>query len=317
MIDLTNKRVVVTGSEGFFGSFIVRNLIKRGADVVAVPSNNIDLTNIDQTINFFIKKSPDYCIHAAGFNGGIQYNLNYPARILQANTVMGLNVHEACRITEVKKVVSIMSSCAYPDTGMELLNEKDFWNGPPNKTIKSHGIAKRILQAACESYKKQYNLNAVTVCVTNLYGEYDTFNLERTKVVGALIRKVFDAKLGKTDFVECLGTGKPMREFMYARDAAEGVVQALEKYEDSFEPLNIGTGNEISIKELIEKIVSIAEFEGEVRWDTSKPDGQMKKLLDVTKMKQILDLEPVSIDEGLTRTINWYSNHKTIADSRK
>jgi GDP-L-fucose synthase len=316
MIDLQYKKVIVTGSEGFFGSYIFRNLTKRGVNAVAVPSGTVDLTNIDQTINFFINQNADYCIHAAGFNGGISYNIDFPARILQANTVMGLNVHEACRVTEIKKVVSIMSSCAYPDTGMEILNEKDFWNGPPNPTIKYHGLAKRMLQAASEAYKKQFNLNAVTTCVTNLYGEYDTFNVKRTKVVGALIRKVFDAKIEGVDHMECWGTGKPLREFMHASDAAEGVIQALEKYEDSFEPINIGTGNEISIKDLIEKIVDIAEFDGEVRWDTSKPDGQMKKLLDVSKMKEILDVEPISIDEGLRRTMHWYSNHKSIADSR-
>ena len=272
---------------------------------------------LQNVIEYFTSVEPDYCIHCAGYNGGIQFNLANPAHILYTNTVMGLNVYEACRIAEVKKLVSIMSSCAYPDTGMEVLNEKDFWNGPPNPTIKSHGIAKRILQVAAESYKKQHNLNAVTVCVTNLYGEFDTFNLERTKVVGALIRKVVESKINDSPFVQCLGTGKPKREFMYVRDAAEAISQSLEKYDDSFETLNIGTGKEITIKSLIEKIVKHVDYDGQISWDTSRPDGQMKKLLDTTKMQKILDLKTTDIDEGLQKTIAWYMNHKVIADGRK
>ena len=257
MIDLSGKTVVLTGSEGFFGSHIYRSLLDKGANIVSVPHSKLDLMALQNVIDFFVNVEPDYCIHCAGYNGGIQFNLANPAHILYTNTVMGLNIYEACRITETKKLVSIMSSCAYPDTGMEVLNEKDFWNGPPNSTIKSHGIAKRVLQAAAESYKKQHGLNAVTVCVTNLYGEFDTFNLERTKVVGALIRKVVESKLNDSPFVQCLGTGKPKREFMYVRDAAEAVTQALSKYDDSFETLNIGTGQEITIKDLIEKIHNV------------------------------------------------------------
>jgi nucleoside-diphosphate-sugar epimerase len=317
MIDLTDKIIVLTGGEGFFGSFIYRALMSRKAKVVVVPHSKLDLMILQDVVDFFVEAEPDYCIHCAGYNGGIQFNIANSAHILYTNTVMGLNIYEACRVAEVKKLVSIMSSCAYPDTGMEILNEKDFWNGPPNSTIKSHGIAKRILQCAAEAYKKQHDLNAVTVCVTNLYGEFDTFNLDRTKVVGALIRKVVESKIEDKPFVQCLGTGKPKREFMYVRDGAEGVVQALEKYEDSFETLNIGTGTEITIKDLIEKIVKCVGYEGKISWDTSRPDGQMKKLLDTTKMQDILDLDITEIDDGLERTISWYMNHKVIADGRK
>ena len=317
MINLSGKRVILTGGEGFFGSHIYRSLLDRGANVISVAHDRLDLMLLQNVIEYYTSVEPDYCIHCAGYNGGIQFNLANPAHILYTNTVMGLNVYEACRIAEVKKLVSIMSSCAYPDTGMEVLNEKDFWNGPPNPTIKSHGIAKRILQVAAESYKKQHNLNAVTVCVTNLYGEFGTFNLERTKVVGALIRKVVESKINDSPFVQCLGTGKPKREFMYVRDAAEAISQSLEKYDDSFETLNIGTGKEITIKSLIEKIVKHVDYDGQISWDTSRPDGQMKKLLDTTKMQKILDLKTTDIDEGLQKTIAWYMNHKVIADGKK
>jgi GDP-L-fucose synthase len=317
MIDLKDKRVVLTGGEGFFGSFIYRTLSARGAKTIVVPHSKLDLMNLENVLDFFAEAEPDYCIHCAGYNGGIQFNLANPAHILYTNTVMGLNIYEACRVAEVKKLLSIMSSCAYPDTGMEILNEKDFWNGPPNPTIKTHGLAKRILQAGAEAYKNQHGLNAVTVCVTNLYGEFDTFNLDRTKVVGALIRKVVEAKLENKAFVQCFGTGKPKREFMYVRDGAEAVVQALEKYDDSFETLNIGTGKEITIKELVEKIVGHVGYDGQISWDTERPDGQMKKLLDTEKMNKILDVKTTDINDGLEQTVMWYMNHKIIADGRK
>ena len=210
-----------------------------------------------------------------------------------------------------------MTSCAYPDTGMDLLKEETFWNGLPNKTIRAHGIAKRILQVASEAYNDQYELDAATVCVTNLYGPNDTFNLVRTKVVGALVRKFVEAKIEEEDTVECWGTGDPMREFMYVYDAAEAIVQALENYDDHSQPLNIGTGKDISIKELVNHIIEAVGYEGEVFWNLEKPDGQMKKLLDTTRMKEYIDIAPVEIEEGIKSTVEWYSVNKDKADAKK
>ena len=229
---------------------------------------------------------------------------------------MGLNIHNACTFSGVKKIVSIMTSCAYPDTGMEVLEEDTFWNGLPNKTIRAHGIAKRILQTASEAYKDQYELDAVTVCITNLYGPYDTFNLVRTKVVGALIRKFVEAVIEEKDTVECWGTGAPMREFMYVADAAEAVVQSLKNYNDETKPLNIGTGKDISIKELVEGIVEVTGYKGEVFWNTDKPDGQLKKLLSTGRMKEFVDLEPTDFKDGLKQTISWYTENKQEADAK-
>ena len=317
MIDLKDSKVLVTGGTGFFGKGICKALETRGVEeIIQVNSDVVNLMDIEATIMFLDSTRPDYCIHAAGYNGGIEFNRMYPADILYANTVMGLNLHHACEYMKVKKVLSIMTSCAYPDTGMELLKEKTFWNGLPNKTIRAHGIAKRTLQAAAEAYEDQYDLKSVTACVTNLYGPHDTFNLVRTKVVGALIRKFVEAVIEEEDEVECWGTGAPMREFMYVDDAGEAVVQALEKYDDSSTPLNIGTGNDISIKELVDYIVSAVEYEGDVFWNTEKPDGQMKKLLDTSRMKEIINLEPISVKDGIEKTIEWYISNKEKADAK-
>ena len=174
-----------------------------------------------------------------------------------------------------------------------------------------------MLQVAAEAYNDQYELNAATVCVTNLYGPNDTFNLVRTKVVGALVRKFVEAKIEEEEVVECWGTGAPMREFMYVYDAADAIVQALQNYDDPSQPLNIGTGKDISIKELVEYIIEAVGYEGEVFWNLEKPDGQMKKLLDTTRMKEYIAIAPVEIEEGIKSTVEWYSVNKDKADAKK
>jgi GDP-L-fucose synthase len=317
MIDIKDKKVLVTGAEGFLGRAIVNKLLEKGANPIIARHEEVNLNDLQTLIHFLSSVKPDYCIHAAGYNGGIEFNRMYPADILFSNTVMGLNLHHACEYVGVKKLISIMTSCAYPDTGMEVLKEEDFWNGLPNETIRAHGIAKRILQAASEAYNKQYELNSVAVCVTNLYGPNDTFNLVRTKVVGALIRKFVEAKTEEEEEVECWGTGDPMREFMYVDDAAEAIIQALQKYDDHSQPLNIGTGKDISIKELVEYIKKAVGYEGDVFWNTEKPDGQMKKLLSVEKMKDYIDIEPISVKDGIIKTVSWYSLNKKEANAKK
>ena len=317
MINLEGSKVLVTGGEGFLGSAVCDTLKERKAQPIVLKHSELDLLNLYGLIHYLNDAKPDYCIHCAGHNGGIEFNRMYPADILYANTVMGLNLYHACEYAQVKKTVSIMTSCAYPDTGMEVLKEETCWNGLPNKTIRGHGIAKRILQAAAEAYKEQYDFNACAVCVTNLYGPNDTFDLVRTKVVGALVRKFVEAKINEDEEVECWGTGNPKREFMYVYDAAEAIIQALEKYDDSYTPLNIGTGKEITIKQLVEYIVDKSGYTGKVKWDTEKPDGQLKKLLDTTKMKEYVDINPISVEDGIEKTIQWYINHKERADAKK
>ena len=335
MIDLSEKKVVVTGGEGFLGRAVKSVLFEREPIPIILSHDKVYLLDLDATIKFFVSQNPDYCIHCAGYNGGIEFNRMYPADILYANTVMGLNLFHACEYSQIKKMISIMTFCAYPDTGEQVLEESNFWNGQPNETIRAHGIAKRTLQAATDAYKKQYNFNSVTACVTNLYGPYDTFDLVRTKVVGALIRKFTEAHIEyledmeiakRSDVpieeidkpaVECWGTGSPKREFMYVSDAAEAIVQALEKYDDHTQPLNIGTGNDITIKELVNYIVTSLGYEGDVIWNTEKPDGQLKKLLSTERMNKIIDINPAGLSEGINKTVEWYINNKEWADSRK
>ena len=317
MIDIKDSKVLVTGGEGFLGTALCEKIIEHGATPIILRHQEVNLHDLQAVIHFLTATKPDFCIHAAGYNGGIEFNRMYPADILYSNTVMGLNLHHACEYVGVKKVLSIMTSCAYPDTGMDLLKEETFWDGLPNKTIRAHGIAKRILQVASEAYNDQYELNASTVCVTNLYGPNDTFNLVRTKVVGALIRKFFEAKIEEEETVECWGTGAAMREFMYVHDAAEAIIQALKTYDDHSQPLNIGTGKDISIKQLVEYIIKAVDYEGEVFWNTEKPDGQMKKLLDTTRMKEYIDISPVEVEEGIKQTVEWYRLNKEDADAKK
>ena len=335
MIDLSTKTVLITGGEGFLGRAVCDTVRDRNAVPVALSHEEVNLMDLNATIVYLLRTKPDYCIHCAGYNGGIEFNQMYPADILYTNTIMGLNLYHACEYTQIKKLVSVMTSCAYPDIGMEDLKEETFWNGKPNKTIRAHGIAKRILQAATEAYKKQYDFNSVSVCVTNLYGPKDTFNLIRTKVVGALIRKFVEGQIEyelekrrvaesgldldsiEKPVVECWGTGSPRREFMYVSDAAECIVQALEKYDDTDEPLNIGTGKDITIKELVSHIVNAVNYNGEIFWNEDKPDGQLTKLLNPSKMQKIIQIDPIKIEDGIQKTVDWYTNNKQEADSRK
>ena len=316
MIDLTDSKVLITGGQGFLGTALVKAVSDAGATPIVLRSEEVNILNLYDLIGFLDANKPDYVIHAAGYNGGIEFNRMYPADILYSNSIMALNIHHACEYTGVKKLINIMTSCAYPDTGMEVLKEDTFWNGLPNKTIRAHGIAKRILQAASEAYNEQYEFNSVSVCVTNLYGPHDTFNLVRTKVVGALIRKFVEAVIDENDQVECWGTGAPMREFMYVEDAAEAIVLALQNYEDNTTPLNIGTGKDISIKTLVEYIVSATGYEGEVFWNTEKSDGQMKKLLDTTKMQEIIEIDSLEVQEGIRRTVEWYIANREAANAK-
>ena len=317
MIDINGSRVLITGGEGFLGSAIAAKVKEKGGEPIILRHKEVNLHDLNATIQFLTAVQPDFCIHAAGYNGGIEFNRMYPADIFYSNTIMGLNIHHACEYLGVKKVLSIMTSCAYPDTGMDVLSEETFWNGLPNKTIRAHGIAKRTLQIAAEAYNDQYELDAVTVCVTNLYGPNDTFNLVRTKVVGALIRKFVEAVIEEENTVECWGTGAPMREFMYVDDAAEAIVQALQKYDNCSIPLNIGTGKDISIKRLVEYISKAVSYKGEVFWNTEKPDGQMKKLLDTIRMTDYVEINPIEVEEGIKQTVEWYINNKAKADAKK
>lgn len=307
--------VLVTGGAGFLGSHIVDYLKLCKAQVHVPRSKWVDLTDYKKTETYFMITRPEYVIHCAGYNGGIEFNRRFGADILHKNSAMALNIHKAAHKSGVKKIVSVITSCAYPDNGAEVIPESSLWEGLPNETIRGHGIAKRMLQACAEQYHNQYGLDAVTVALTNLMGPRDSFNLVKTKVVGAVIKKIIEAKENNT-IPEFWGTGKSRREFMYVEDASKAIVHALFKYNDHTQPLNVGIGSDMSILELVNFVVKYVGYDGEIKWLTEKGDGQMKKLLNTDRMRDLLDIELTPFEVGLAKTIEWYKKNKEEADKR-
>lgn len=310
------KKVIVTGGSGFLGSQVVEKLKTKGA-IISIPrSKKTNLVNFDQTLEYFNTVKPDVIIHGAAYYGGIWINQVYPGKIYFENLVMGANVMEAAQQIGVEKFVAIGTACSYPGYLEGDLNEKDLWNGIPHETVVNYGLTKKMMAIQGWAYKKQYNLDSIHLILTNLYGPGDSFNPERSHVVAALIRKFVEAVLENKSEVEVWGTGKPIREFLYVEDCADAILLAAEKYND-LTPLNIGTGIGTSIKELATTIKNIAEFDGKLFWNTSKPDGQMKKILDTTNMKKFLEWQPpTQVQEGLVKTIQWYRENKDIADKK-
>lgn len=310
MIDLRDKVVIVTGAASMIGRSVTRKLEERGAIVHRVLHQECDLLDYSQAKKVFDTVKPDYCIHAAGYNGNINFNKLYPSDIFYNTTVMGVNTLKACAETGVKKVVSILASCAYRSTN-DPLKECDFNDGLPDKSVEAHGLSKKALYYYSKQIHKQHDITAVCTVFNTAYGPHDSFNIDKTKVAGALIKKFVDAAASEEKEVVCWGTGKPRRELIYCDDAAEGVVQALEKYSDVDFPVNIGYNKDISILELAELISDIVKYKGKIVWDTERPDGQYRKILDSSRM-QDCDIEiekPVSLREGLEKTIHWYKNN--------
>jgi len=318
MIDISYSRLLITGSNSMLGHAIKRELmiprdedrLKRHQTTVYNTSHtHVDLTKYEACRNWFYHAQPDYVIHLATYSGNVQFNQTYPADTFFNTSQMALNVLRACQEYKVKKVVSVLSSCAIADLGDVPLKESDLWAGPPNKSIESHGFAKRVLDAYSRQLNKQYGLNAVCCILNNSFGPYDSTDLKKTKVVGALIKKFIEAKRNHRQTVECWGSGKPLREFVYCEDAAEGILQVLERYDDPNEPINITSDVEISIKDLTELIADVVGYKGEITWDTSKTDGQMRKKLDSTKMKKYLDFQITPMRDALVATVDWYERN--------
>jgi GDP-L-fucose synthase len=311
-----NKKVLVTGGAGFFGSFIVDNLIKeRGVkpENIRVPrSKEIDLIKWENCVRAVADM--DIVIHLAGKVGGIGFNKKYPATLFYDNAIMGIQVMEAAKQEGVQKFVAVGTVCAYPKITPVPFKEEDLWNGYPEETNAPYGIAKRFLLVQSQAYREQYGFNAIYLLPVNLYGPRDNFDPERSHVIPALIKKMVDAKLeGKKDVV-VWGTGKASREFLYVEDAAEGVLLATEKY-DKPDPVNLGASREITIKELVDLIAQLVGYDGKIIWDTSKPDGQPRRCLDTSKAKKEFGFEArTDFKEGLKKTIEWYM--KTYAQQQ-
>lgn len=303
---LKGKRILVTGGSGFLGRIIVEKLEKKGANVFVPRSKHYNLVDYKAVMRCFRNVMPNMVIHSAAFYGGIWLNKMQPARVYFKNLVMGANVVEMCRYWDVEKIVVVGTGCAYPDGIERLMVEEDFWDGLCHESVRSYGMAKKILQIQCEAYKKQYGLNSLHLILTNLYGEWDSYNPDRSHVAAALIRKFVEAKINNHDKVEVWGTGKPIREFLYVGDAAEGIVRATEEYDDPA-PLNIGTGIGTTIKELVDLIVRTTGFKGELVWNAEKPDGQYMKTFSIEKLKKALNWQPeTSLEAGLGKTIKWF-----------
>ncbi|MFB0554139.1 MAG: GDP-L-fucose synthase family protein [Phycisphaerae bacterium] len=307
-----NRRVVVTGGAGFLGGYITEKLQKRGCKSILVPKiEDYDLVNINDITRMYNDMKPDIVIHLAAVVGGIGANREHPGEFFYKNLMMGVQLIEQGRLRNIEKFVAIGTVCAYPKFTPVPFKEDDLWNGYPEETNAPYGLAKKMLLVQSQSYRAEYNFNSIFLLPVNLYGPGDNFNPASSHVIPALIKKCVDAIDIGADYIDCWGTGSASREFIYVADAAEGILLATEHYNGP-EPVNIGAGFEITIKELAEKIVELTGFSGEIRWDSSKPDGQPRRRLDVSKAKQYFGFEAkTTFNEGLKATIDWYRKHRT------
>jgi GDP-L-fucose synthase len=306
-----NRRVVVTGGAGFLGRYVTEGLQKRGCKNILVPKiEDYDLVNIDDINRMYEDMNPDIVIHLAAAVGGIGANREHPGEFFYKNLMMGVQLIEQARLRNIEKFVAIGTVCAYPKFATVPFKEEDLWSGYPEETNAPYGLAKKMLLVQSQSYRAEYGFNSIFLLPVNLYGPGDNFDPASSHVIPALIKKCIDAIESGADHIDCWGTGSASREFAYAGDTAEGILLATEHYNGS-EAVNIGAGFEITIKELVEKIANLTGFTGEIRWDSSKPDGQPRRRLDVSKAKQYFGFEAkMPFDEGLKATIDWYL-HRT------
>jgi GDP-L-fucose synthase len=305
------KKVVLTGGAGFLGRHVLERLEAHGAskDNVFIPrSKEFDLRKWETCMQ--VTKDADLVIHLAARVGGIGFNRRSPGNLFFDNAMMCIQMMEAARLNRVGKYVTLATVCSYPKFTPVPFKEEDIWDGYPEETNAPYGIAKKTQFVQADAYRRQYGFNAIVLVPVNLYGPWDNFDLEDSHVIPALVRKMVEAKRQDQKQVEVWGTGRASREFLYVEDAAEAVVLASERY-DSSEPVNIGTGKEISIKELAETIAELAGYEGELIWDASKPDGQPRRCLDVSKAKERFGFEAkMPFRTGLKKTIEWFeANH--------
>jgi GDP-L-fucose synthase len=299
------SRVLVTGGGGFVGSHLVERLEADGHDVVAARRRDYDLTSQEDTARLFGDARPELVFHLAAEVGGIGANRANPGRYWYANLIMGAHVLEQCRESGVTKLVVAGTVCAYPKFAPVPFREDDLWNGYPEETNAPYGVAKKSILVGAQSYREQYGLDSIFLLPANLYGPRDNFDLETSHVIPGLIRKMLD----DSERVTLWGDGSPTREFLYVDDCVEGLVLAAERY-DGAEPVNLGTGVEISIRELAEQIAELTGFEGEIEWDSSMPNGQPRRSLDASRAKELFGFEArTPLREGLERTIAWYREH--------
>lgn len=306
-----NRRILVTGGEGFLGSYVVEKLNKIDCGNVFISKRkDYDLTKIEEVKSLYRDLKPNIVIHLAAKVGGIGANREKPAEFFYDNLIMGLQLMEEARKIGVEKFVALGTACCYPKFTPLPFKEEDLWKGYPEETNAPYGLAKKMLLVQSQSYRQQYNFNSIFLIPVNLYGPRDNFESESSHVIPAIIKKCYDALQKNAKEIIVWGTGKATREFLYVEDAAKAILLATEKYNKS-EPLNIGAGFEISIKDLVGLIVKLTGFKGKVTWDTTKPDGQPKRRLDVSKAYREFGFRAKTpFEKGLKKTVEWYKKSR-------
>lgn len=310
---IKNKRITVTGGKGFLGSHLLKNLKDHGCSNVKIADlPEFNLANIADVQRMYEKTKPQIVIHLAAKVGGIGFNQEKPAELFYDNLIMGAQLLHEAYLHNIEKFVALGTICAYPKFTPVPFKEKDIWNGYPEETNAPYGLAKKMMLVQSQAYRQQYGFNSIFLLPVNLYGPGDNFDPLSSHVIPALIKKCFDAIDNREDKIEVWGTGSATREFFYVEDAAEAIYQATLSYNKS-EPVNIGTGSEISIKNLTKLIVKLTGFTGKIEWDKSKPDGQPKRMLDTSKaLKEFGFTARTDIISGLSKTIEWYRKNRCL-----
>lgn len=312
------KKVIVTGGDGFLGRHLIKRLKEHGAIPYVAKIEEYDLTKYEDCKRL-VSRDADLVIHLAAVVGGIGINKDNPGKFFYDNLMMGVQLIETSRLAKIPKVVLIGTICAYPKFTPVPFKEENIWNGYPEETNAPYGLAKKMLLVQSQAYRQQYGFNSIYLLPVNMYGPGDNFDLYSSHVIPALIRKCVDAVENNKDYIEVWGTGSPTREFLYVEDSARGIMLAAEKYNSS-EPVNLGSGFEISIKDLVHKIAKLTGFKGEIRFQKDMPDGQPRRSLDVSRAKKAFDYEAeINFDEGLKKTIEWYkaNKEKILAKEKK
>ena len=310
------NRVAVTGGSGFLGSYVVQKLRERGVKNIFIPrSRDYDLVRMESVRQMYDDARPDLVIHLAAVVGGIGANRSNPGKYFYDNLMMGAQLMEVARQRGVRKFIATGTICAYPKFTPVPFKEDDIWNGYPEETNAPYGLAKKMMLVQSQSYREQYGYNSIFLLPVNLYGPRDNFDLQSSHVIPALIRKCVEAINTKSDHITCWGTGNVTREFLHADDCAEGILLAAEKYDKS-DPVNLGAGFEISIRDLTDKIVTLTGFKGRINWDTTQPDGQPRRCLDTSRAEREFGFRArIGFDEGLRQTIDWYRRNSDQSSS--
>ncbi|MEK7543864.1 MAG: NAD-dependent epimerase/dehydratase family protein [Patescibacteria group bacterium] len=314
---LQNKKVLLLGGSGFLASHITDKLERFDVHLLAPSHGELDLTQEKASIDYFLREKPDLVINCAGAISGLLNILKNPADLFDTNVRININVLKAAHVSHAEKLVNIGSTCAYPgELPTGYFREEEFMNGPMHRSVEAYGFSKRAMYIGSNAYRQQYGLNSITLLLTNMYGPRDVFSIERSHVASALIKKFVDAKRGSDPSVEVLGSGRAIRELLYVEDAADGVLSAAERYDEEM-PLNIGTGVETPIAELAELIKEISGYSGEIKWNTSGPDGALRKVCDITHMQEKLKWKPAfDLATGLQKTISWFEQNYEAASSK-